>query len=47
MSSNDNVQQVQIYIFSADFRNFLERSPKNQKILHYKKITFHENKCHS
>lgn len=28
MSSNDDVQQVQIYIFSIDFRIFLERSPE-------------------
>lgn len=28
MGSNDNVQQVQIYIFSIDFRIFLERSPE-------------------
>lgn len=32
MGSNDNVQQVQIYIFSIDFRIFLERSPETCQI---------------
>lgn len=32
MSSNDNIQQVQIYIFSIDFRIFFEGSPKKYKI---------------
>lgn len=29
MSSNDNIQQVQIYIFSIDFRIFFEGSPSS------------------